>query len=88
MVLAPHFKRPEDQLIAYAWAVELAEASRHLLYEFAQEYRLGYFAESSEEADTWASTKIVPAVGSAPNSARGWRCTSSRRVWIDDDDQN
>lgn len=46
---APHFKRPEDQLIAYAWAIELAEASRHLLYEFAKEYRLGYFATPSSE---------------------------------------
>lgn len=44
---APHFKRPHDQLIAYGWAVELAGASRHLLFEFAQEYRLGYFADSS-----------------------------------------
>lgn len=47
---APHFKILEDQLIAYAWAVELAEASRHLLYEFAQEYRLGYFGEAARTA--------------------------------------
>ena len=47
---APHFKRTDDQLIAYAWAVELAEASRHLLYEFAQEYRLGYFAKAPKAA--------------------------------------
>jgi len=47
---APHFTRTEDQLIAYAWAVELAEASRHLLYEFAQEYRLGYFAKGAQAA--------------------------------------
>lgn len=44
---APHFKNPEDRLVAYAWVIELAEASRHLLYEFAQEYELGYFAERS-----------------------------------------
>lgn len=40
---APHFKRPEEQLLAYAWVVELAEASRHLLFEFAEEYGLGEF---------------------------------------------
>jgi hypothetical protein len=44
---APHFKTLQDQLIAYAWAIELAEASRHLLYEFAQEYRLGYFGKAA-----------------------------------------
>jgi hypothetical protein len=47
---APHFKKAEDQLTAYAWAVELADASRHLLFEFAQTYRLGYFMESPPEA--------------------------------------
>lgn len=40
---APHFKSLGDQLVAYAWAVELAEFTRHLLYEFAQTYQLGYF---------------------------------------------
>jgi hypothetical protein len=38
---APHFKNPEDQLTAYAWAVELAEGSHHLLFEFAERYKLG-----------------------------------------------
>lgn len=47
---APHFKRSDDQLIAYAWAVELAESSRLLLYEFAQEYGLGYFGTRSSDA--------------------------------------
>ena len=42
---APHFKSANDQLVAYAWIVELAEATRHLLYEFAQQYKLGYFAQ-------------------------------------------
>lgn len=46
---APRFKRLEDQMIAYGWAVELAEASRHLLYEFAKKYRLGYFGEPAAE---------------------------------------
>jgi hypothetical protein len=40
---SPKFRRESDQLCAYAWAVELAEATRHLLYEFAQTYQLGYF---------------------------------------------
>lgn len=40
---APHFKSVNDKLVAYAWVVELAEATRHLLYEFAQNYKLGYF---------------------------------------------
>lgn len=43
----PHFKRPEEQVLAYAWVVELAEATRHLLYEFAHRYRLGYFAQQA-----------------------------------------
>lgn len=47
---APHFKRAEDQLTAYAWAIELAESSRHLLYEFAQQYRLGYFGTQASDA--------------------------------------
>ncbi len=42
---APHFQQAEDQLLAYAWVVELAEATRHLLYEFAKQYELGYFAQ-------------------------------------------
>jgi hypothetical protein len=46
---APRFKHSDDQLIAYAWAVELAEATRHLLYEFAQRYRLGYFNRHHSE---------------------------------------
>jgi len=48
---APHFQKPEDQITAYAWVVELAEASRHLLYEFAQRYELGYFAQRSDDRD-------------------------------------
>lgn len=40
---APRFKHVENQLIAYGWAVELAEATRHLLFEFAEHYRLGPF---------------------------------------------
>jgi hypothetical protein len=48
---APHFKKPEDQITACAWEVELAEASRHLLYEFAQRYELGYFAQPSDDLD-------------------------------------
>jgi hypothetical protein len=48
---APHFKRPEDQLTAHGWVVELAEGSRHLLYEFAQRYELGYFAQPSDDLD-------------------------------------
>jgi len=44
---APHFKAPGDQLVAYAWAVELAESTHHLLYEFAQTYQLGYFGQPS-----------------------------------------
>jgi hypothetical protein len=48
---APHFKRPEEQLLAYAWVVELAEATRHLLYEFAQRYQLGYFAGQSDDLE-------------------------------------
>lgn len=40
----PQFKQPDDQLLAYAWVIELAQATRHLLYEFAQRYHLGYFA--------------------------------------------
>ena len=39
---APHFMSANDQLVAYAWAVELADATHHLLYEFAQQYKLGY----------------------------------------------
>jgi hypothetical protein len=46
----PH-ERPEDQLTAYAWVVELAEGSRHLLYEFAQRYELGYFAQRPDDLD-------------------------------------
>jgi hypothetical protein len=42
---APHFKSANDQLIAYAWVVELADATHHLLYEFAQQYKLGYFGK-------------------------------------------
>jgi hypothetical protein len=42
---APHFKSANDQLVAYAWVVELADATRHLLYEFAQKYELGYFGK-------------------------------------------
>jgi hypothetical protein len=48
---APHFQKPEDQLTAYAWVVELAEASWHLLYEFAKRYELGYFAQPSDDMD-------------------------------------
>jgi hypothetical protein len=48
---APQFKRPEDQLIAYAWAVELAQATRHLLYEFAERYGLGYFGTPHGSVD-------------------------------------
>jgi hypothetical protein len=40
---APRFKRPEDAIVAYAWTVELAQATRHLLYEFAATYSLGNF---------------------------------------------
>lgn len=40
----PHFKQAEDQLLAYAWVIELAEATRHLLYEFAKQYELGHVA--------------------------------------------
>jgi hypothetical protein len=47
---APHFKSADDQLVAYAWVVELAEGTRHLLYEFAQQYRLGYFGQSPPSA--------------------------------------
>ena len=36
----------EDCAEAYAWVVELAEGTRHLLYEFSQRYRLGYFGQS------------------------------------------
>lgn len=43
----PHFRRAEDQLLAFAWIIELAQATRRLLYEFAEEYRLGYFAQSA-----------------------------------------
>jgi hypothetical protein len=49
--MQPHFKRSEDQLTAYAWVVELAEGSRHLLYEFAQRYELGYFAQRPDDLD-------------------------------------
>lgn len=42
---APHFKSANEQPVAYAWVVELAEATRHLLYEFAQQYKLGYFGQ-------------------------------------------
>lgn len=48
---APHFKNLEDQITACAWVVELAEASRHLLYEFAQRYELGYSAQRSDDLD-------------------------------------
>ena len=48
---APHFQKPEDQLTAYAWVVELAEASWHLLYEFTERYELGYFAQPSDDMD-------------------------------------
>ena len=48
---APHFQKPEDQLTTYAWVVELAEASWHLLYEFAKRYELGYFAQPSDDLD-------------------------------------
>jgi hypothetical protein len=48
---APHFKRPEDQLIAYAWAVELAQATGHLLYGFAERYGLGYFGTPHGSVD-------------------------------------
>ena len=44
---APHFKSANDQLVAYAWVVELADATHHLLYEFAQQYKLGYFGKPS-----------------------------------------
>ncbi len=37
---APRFKHVGNQLIAYAWAVELAEATKHLLFEFAEQYQL------------------------------------------------
>jgi hypothetical protein len=47
-VSAPRFKNPDEQLLAYAWVVELAEATRHLLYEFAQRHALGYFARQSQ----------------------------------------
>ena len=40
-----------DQLTAYAWVVELAEASWHLLYEFPEGYELGYFAQPSDDLD-------------------------------------
>jgi hypothetical protein len=46
---APHFKRSDDQLIAYAWAVELAEATGDFLYEFAHQHRLGYFDQDDPE---------------------------------------
>ena len=35
-----------------AWVVELAEASWHLLYEFAERYELGCFAQPSDDLDT------------------------------------
>ena len=50
-VLQCESKEPEDRLSAYAWAVELAEASWHLLYEFVQRYELGYFAQPSDDLD-------------------------------------
>lgn len=37
----PHFKRPEEQLLAYAWVLEIANATHHLLFEFAERYGLG-----------------------------------------------
>lgn len=40
----PQFKKPGGQVIAYAWVVELADATCHLLYEFAEQYGLGSFA--------------------------------------------
>ena len=50
-VLRCQSKEPEDQLTAYAWVVELAEATWHLLYEFAKRYELGYFAQPSDDLD-------------------------------------
>lgn len=44
---APRFKHAENQLVAYAWAAELAEATRHLLFEFAESYRLGPSADNT-----------------------------------------
>jgi hypothetical protein len=46
---APHFKSANDQLVAYAWVVDLADATRHLLYEFAQKYELGYFGRPARD---------------------------------------
>jgi hypothetical protein len=40
---SPRFKRSADAIIAYAWTVELAKATRHLLFEFAATYSLGSF---------------------------------------------
>lgn len=42
---APHFRSANDWLVAYAWIVELADATHLLLYEFAQQYKLGYFGK-------------------------------------------
>jgi hypothetical protein len=51
---SPQFRRPDDKVVAYGWAIELAEATHHLLFEFAQRYQLGYFAEvdKGRPADT------------------------------------
>ena len=42
---APHFKSVSDQLVTYAWVVELADATHHLLHEFAQQNRQRSFGQ-------------------------------------------
>lgn len=54
---SPDFRTPEDRLVAYAWLVELAETTRHLLFEFAQEYGLGLLGQPPDPKDD----PIVPA---------------------------
>jgi hypothetical protein len=79
---APHFKRPEDQLTAYAWVVELAEGSRHLLYEFAQRYELGYFASGQT---IWTLATASRSVGQnasvRKNDKKGLVGAPVPRVW-------
>jgi hypothetical protein len=47
---APRFRSEREQILAYAWAVELAEATSHLLAEFAATFRLA--ARDEPDADT------------------------------------
>jgi hypothetical protein len=58
-VLQCESKEPEEQLTAYAWVVELAEASWHLLYEFAKRCELGYFAQPSDDLDAATASRSV-----------------------------